>query len=192
MKFRVLGTFENGRRFDIEVFAACAREAEVIVTLRCRCQGYVPSVAGVLDVARQSVLCQDLSRPALQEFEAMLWELHDVMRAGKVSFGGCREYQWLRESLESGCVDGQFFDHCENRMARIEHLPDAHYEAQPAESLIRLAAIGVSLLESRSVPNTQNLSDLMWQVRASAFLYGPVLQSGFNRPALRVVDGRHG
>lgn len=186
MKYRVLGTTKSGRRFDQEVFAACAREAEVFVSLRARCQGEVVNVAGVLDVARQTVRCKDLVAPELQEFRAMLSELHDVIRIGRISYSASREYQWLRSVVDNNEVEGNFFRHCERRLNQLSSFESNENELL-TEHLIRLAAIGISLLESKAVPNTQNLFDLMWQVRSTAILYGPVLSSAFNRPQLSVV-----
>lgn len=187
MKYRVLGTSVSGRRFDVEVFAACAREAEVFVSLRAQCRGELVNVAGVFDVARQTILCKDLNPPQLQRFRAMLSELHDVIRIGRISYSASREYQWLCSVVDSNEVDGNFFQHCERRLDHVSNFESANNELF-TEHLIRLAAIGISLLESKAVPNTQNLFDLMWQVRSTAILYGPVLSSAFNRPQLSLVE----
>lgn len=186
MKYRVLGTTHLGRRFDVEVFAACAREAEVFVSLRAQCRGERISVSGVLDVDRQVVLCKDQVAPELQDFRDMLVELHDVIRIGRISYSASKEYQWLCSVLDDAKVDPDFFKHCERRLDRSFDFPSAKDELW-TEYLIRLAAIGVSLLESKAVPNTQNLFDLMWQVRGTAILYGPILSSAFNRAQLSLV-----
>lgn len=186
MKYRVLGTTVSGRRFDVEVFAACAREAEVFVSLRAQCRRESINVAGVLDVARQTVLCKDQVPPQLQGFRAMLAELHDVIRIGRISYSASREYRWLCSVLENEEVDWDFFKHCERRLDRVSNFASGKNEML-TEHLIRLAAIGIGLLESKAVPNTQNLFDLMWQVRSTAILYGPVLSYAFGRPQLSVV-----
>lgn len=188
MKFRVLGTRGEFERFSVEVFAACPREAEVFVTLRSMCQGSPVRIAGVLDVDRQSVHCTEMRRPELQDFKSMLAELSAVLRAGRVSERASREYRWLSKQIESTRIDQGFFLHCEGRLNRISgHEDKVDSSNEISEHLIRLAAIGMGLLESRSVPQTQNLLDLMWQVRATAILYRPILASGFNRPELWVV-----
>lgn len=186
MKYRVLGNTHLGRRFDVEVFAACAREAEVFVSLRAQCRGEKLTVAGVLDVDRQVILCKDEVAPQLQGFRDMLVELHDVIRIGKISYSASKEYQWLCSVLHDAEVESDFFKNCERRLDRSSTFSSAKDELL-TEYLIRLAAIGVSLLESKSVPNTQNLFDLMWQVRGTAILYGPILSSAFNRPQLSLV-----
>lgn len=186
MKYRVLGTSGSGQRFDIEVFAACAREAEVFVSLRSACQNESPNIAGVLDVARQTIHCTDRGAPELQDFRSMLVELRDVIRIGRVSFSASKEYQWLCSVIENEECDPNFFRYCEKRLQRATDLSSPESEIV-SEHLIRLAAIGISLLESRVVPNTQNLFDLMWQVRTTAIVYGPVLPSAFNRVRLQLV-----
>lgn len=188
MKYRVLGTTSDGQRFNREVFAACAREAEVFVTLRAQCKSERINVAAVLDDSRRTVHCTDMPQPELQSFDAMLTELHDVIRAGNISLEASPEYRWLREKIENDRLEHHFFTHVERRLENAMLSVPGPEVDEESEKLVRLAAIGVSLLETNSVPQTRNLYDLMWQIRATAILYGPVIKTGFRKPHLKIVE----
>ena len=188
MKYRVIGTTGDGKRFNREVFAACPREAEVFITLRAQCQGETVNVAAVLDENRRAIHCTDLPSPEIQSFDAMLTELHDVIRAGRVSLDASAEYRWLCEEMQNRKFERHFYLHAENRLEAASHSSQESPDERISERLIRLAAIGVSLLETKSIPQTLNLYDLMWQVRATAIIYGPVVASGFRKPYLKIVE----
>ena len=188
MKYQVLGLDADSKRFNLEVIAACPREAEIFVSLRSMCQDSSMRVCGVFDVSRRELRCSDLPEPELQNFSAMLEELRDVLLAGRICLEASSELRWLCEQIGEAKIDPDFFRYCESRLiiADSEHCNVSASRAV-SDRLIRLAAIGMGLVETGAVPKTQNLVDLMFQVRATAILYNPILATGFCRPSLRLV-----
>lgn len=185
MRYRILGFYSDGRTFRTEFFASCAREAEVMFHVLAMAEDSTPTITAVYDIDSARLNTFPAPAPQLLNFRDMLLELDAALSAGKISSEACQDLRWLRRVNNARLADRRFF----KRVGALSTTSDrASPEAEMIrESLFRLAAIGIALIYSRSIPPTNNLLDLMYQVRVTAILFGASLPSALQRRHLKLV-----
>lgn len=185
MKYLVAGIQRPQGRFHESVFASCPREAEIFVYLKGLADQAVRRVACVYDENRRVLHSLDAPEPELLSFDDLLSELYQMLIAGRVAVSASTDLQWLADTVEAGSADHYFYSRAERLAARP--VPPTPASDWYREALIRLSSIGLGLLEAKSIPQTQALYDSMFQVRVTSILYGPILESAFKTPRLKLV-----
>lgn len=187
MRFTVIGTDHEGRRFARETYAACPREAEIYVCLHAFSLSQKINVAAVQDHSNQRLETLDLSSPRILAFPEMLEELEWHLISGQLTTRTSRHIRWLHHMNTKELADDRFFTRAE-RLVRLITTPDQESE-EIREALMWLSSAGLALLSSGLIPKTVEAFDLMYQTRATATIYGPVLRFGVTAKRLRLVVG---
>lgn len=185
MKYCVIGVDENGEKFNTDVFASCAREAELFVCLRSYASRSGIRVSCVIDCDSGAIHSLETPSPVIMRFDHLLSELDYSLSVGKVSVDASQEFSWLRRTVTASTIPPTFYQ-------KAEALLLSNQSALPAsewlrEALIRLSSIGIGLIGSGSLPKTLYHYDLMFQVRATSILYGHVIEKALPRRHLKLI-----